>query len=88
MIDLKAGYGVHNPPFFPHKVNNGESFSVSLSLGFERRRFPEAEVHRMNSYLRKFGMKPSAPGRYPAADTLKSGVMRSALAAKRAVLGG
>ncbi len=85
--DLKPGFGVHNPPFFPHMVVNGPSMSVSLSIGFELRQFPVAEVHRMNAYLRKAGLEPSAPGAHPAMDNVKSTVMRYALRAKRSVLG-
>lgn len=86
-IHIEAGAGVHNPPFFPHKVVNGPTVSVSLSLGFEHKHLPDAQVHRMNLYLRKAGIHPSNPGQHPATDNLKCALIRQTLSAKRALLG-
>ncbi len=82
---LAPGVGVYQPPFFPHLITSGAQPSVSLSLPFQRRKFPEAEVHRMNAYLRRYGWKPNPPGVHPAVDELKSRFIRNALTVKRAV---
>ena len=86
-IDIQPGTGVHNPPFFPHKIINGPNVSISLSLGFEHKHLPNAQIHRMNLYLRKVGLHPSNPGKHPTADTLKCALIRKALTAKRTLLG-
>ncbi|MDE1177221.1 MAG: hypothetical protein PW789_11555 [Edaphobacter sp.] len=79
--------GVHQPPFFPHLITVGDSMSVSLSLGFRKAKFPEAEVYRMNSYLRKLGLTPNPPGSSQVVDGLKSAIIRPALRAKERFLG-
>jgi hypothetical protein len=79
--------GVHNPPFFPHWVEVGSTTSVSLSLGFEAVRSQEAEVYRMNSYMRKMGLKPNPPGSNVVVDHLKSAAIHRALQVKRVTLG-
>jgi hypothetical protein len=86
-FDISPGKGVFQPPFFPHLITTGPMLSVSLSFPFTRLRFPEAEVYRMNAYLRKYGFKPSRPGAHPAVDTLKSQFIRRALNLKRKVRG-
>ncbi len=86
-FDIGPRQGVFNPPFFPHIVKTGPHPSVSLSLGFTRLRFPEAELHRMNAYMRKLGWEPKPPGINPSRDRFKSVVIRSAVAVKRSVMG-
>jgi len=85
---LAAGDALFNPPFFPHLMTSGAQASVSLSLAYQRRCFPVAEVHRMNAYLRKMGLRPSAPGRHPTLDAIKSQTVRRTLWLKKSVLGG
>jgi hypothetical protein len=86
-FEIGPGEGVFNPPFFPHTVRTGPEPCVSLSLGFSRLRFPEAEVHRMNAYLRKLGCTPREPGARPKVDWLKSVTIRRAVSLKRSLLG-
>lgn len=86
-FDIGPGEGIFNPPFFPHLVTTGDRPSVSLSLGYQRRRFKQAEVRRMNAYLRKYGWTPSAPGNRPAIDGMKSQMVRRAMRLKRLVMG-
>jgi hypothetical protein len=84
---LKPGFGVHHPSFFPHNVQVGDQMSVSLSLGFQRAQFTEAEVYLLNAYLRKIGMNPRPPGVSRGLDAMKSAVARPAIRAKNTILG-
>ena len=84
---LTPGVGVHHPSFFPHNVKVGSQMSVSLSLGFQRAQFTEAEVYLLNAYLRKLGMNPRPPGVSRGLDAMKSAVARPAIRAKNTILG-
>jgi hypothetical protein len=84
---LEPGYGVHHPSFFPHNVRVGNEMSVSLSLGFQRAQFTEAEVYLLNAYLRKIGLHPTPPGINRGLDAVKSAVARPTIRAKNAILG-
>lgn len=69
---LLPGDGVHVPFTAPHWVVNGDDVSVSFSITFqtpESRR--KALVHKVNAYLRKTGMNPTPPGRFPMRDAFK-----------------
>jgi hypothetical protein len=87
VYELTEGQGIHNPPFFPHWVENGPNASISLSLGFDPIRSHESEVYRMNAYMRKLGLKPKPPGANVFVDQLKSVAIHRALQVKRATLG-
>jgi len=84
---LQPGTGVHHPSFFPHNVRVGGEMSVSLSLGFQRARFTEAEVSLLNAYLRKIGLRPTPPGVNRTVDAVKSAIARPTIRAKNAILG-
>lgn len=84
---LKPGFGVHHPSFFPHTVQVGSSVSVSLSLGFQRAQFTEAEVSLLNAYLRKIGLNPRPPGENRSLDAMKSAIARPTIRTKNAILG-
>jgi hypothetical protein len=84
---LTPGYGVHHPSFFPHTVQVGKNMSVSLSLGFQRAHFTEAEVSLLNAYLRKLGLNPRPPGVNRGLDAVKSAIARPTVMAKNAILG-
>lgn len=87
IFNLQPGYGVHHPSFFPHNVRVGKQVSVSLSLGFQRAQFTEAEVYLINAYLRKVGLHPTPPGVHRGLDAVKSAIARPTVRAKNAVLG-
>ncbi|MEO6803913.1 MAG: hypothetical protein ABI197_11800 [Granulicella sp.] len=84
---IGPGEGVHQPAFFPHLIEVRDHVSVSVSFIFLRTRFPRAEINRVNSYIRKAGLEPSAPGKRPIIDKLKCSTMRNALALKRTIKG-
>lgn len=86
-FQLKPGYGVHHPSFFPHNVRVGEHMSVSLSLGFQRAQLSEAEVYLLNAYLRKMGLHPTPPGINRSIDAMKSAIARPTVRARNAILG-
>lgn len=84
---LRAGTGVHHPSFFPHTVRVGDKMSVSLSLGFQRAQFTEAEVYLLNAYLRRIGLDPTPPGVNRGLDAVKSAIARPTIRTKNAILG-
>jgi hypothetical protein len=68
---LAPGNGVFNPAVFPHWLQNGNDISVSVSINFKRRFNAEIGAHRMNRYLRKLGINPTAPGKSDTLDRAK-----------------
>jgi hypothetical protein len=73
---LVPGNGVHQPVRAPHWVRNGKDYSVSLSINFCLQNCDlQAKVYQCNYYLRKFGMRPSPPGRSGWQDKVKSSVV-------------
>ncbi len=84
---MSEGFGIHHPSFFPHTVRVGSRMSVSLSLGFQRAQFTEAEVSLLNAYLRKLGLHPRPPGVNRSLDAVKSAIARPTIRAKNAILG-
>lgn len=72
-VDLGPGEGVHIPPCHPHWVQNGNEVSISLGILWysdvtARRR----HLYRMNSWLERVGLHPSAPGDSAMADSIKA----------------
>ena len=88
LFTIGPGQGVFQPPFFPHLITTGPEVSVSLSFPFAKLKFPEAEVYRMNAYMRKFGVTPKPVGKRPGVDRLKSSFVRHAMSLKRSMFGG
>jgi hypothetical protein len=70
--DVSPGVGVFNPATFPHWVRNADNVSVSVSINFKRVRNDSIGAYRANYYARKIGLHPTAPGRSPVVDRLKS----------------
>lgn len=72
-IALSAGEAVFVPVMAPHFVRNGPEPSVSLSITWRSEwSFAEADARAFNGFLRKLGLKPSAPGRWPATNRAKA----------------
>lgn len=73
---LQPGDGVYVRPNAPHYVVNGDSASVSLSITWRTPKTDRASaVHRANGRLRRFGLKPTPPGRRVRGDRLKQVVV-------------
>jgi hypothetical protein len=72
-VALAPGDAVYVPVKAPHWVRNGEAPSVSLSItwrsGWSLR---EGNAHGMNRLLRRAGLSPRAPRRFPADNRLKA----------------
>jgi hypothetical protein len=57
----------------PHHVRNGPEVSISLSITWRSDwSFAEADARAFNSVLRKVGVRPKAPGRFPAQNSAKA----------------
>ena len=80
---LEPGDGIYVPPYTQHKVINGPALSISLSVTWRSPSLAdEAKVLRANSYLRKVGLDPKAPGARSGVDKAKVSAMSAAARAK------
>lgn len=85
---LSPGDAVYVPVKAPHWVKNGPEVSVSFSITWRSEwSFREEYARRMNALLRKAGLSPASPKRYPHQNHLKSLGYR-AIAKARRVTGG
>jgi hypothetical protein len=72
-FDLAPGQAVHVPFMAPHWVRNGPQVSVSFSITWRSEwSYREEYAHRMNALLRKAGLSPARPKRYPHQNHVKS----------------
>jgi hypothetical protein len=70
---LKAGDGMFVPVMAPHWVKNGDAVSISFSVTWRSDwTYAVADAHAMNAVLRKTGLNPAFPGRYPAQNRTKA----------------
>lgn len=70
---LAPGAAVYVPVKAPHWVQNGPEVSVSLSVTWRSEwSYREAYARGMNAMLRKAGIEPRSPGRYPHQNHLKA----------------
>ena len=70
---LQAGEALFVPVMAPHFVRNGPESSVSLSITWRSDwSFAEADARAFNGLMRRAGLKPRAPGRYPAGNRAKA----------------
>ncbi len=80
--ELTAGHGVHFPSLAPHWVQNGDEVSISININYDlisiHRRMKR--IYRVNRMLRRFGMKPQAPGISPIRDAVKETVSNAGAA--------
>ncbi|HWU02974.1 MAG TPA: transcriptional regulator [Novosphingobium sp.] len=64
---IQPGEALFVPVMAPHFVRNGPEPSVSLSITWRSEwSFAEADAHAFNGVLRRLGITPSRPGRWPA----------------------
>ncbi len=83
-FDLAPGQAVHVPVKAPHWVRNGSEVSISLSVTWRSNwSYREAYARQMNRLLRRAGLSPSSPGRFPAQNHVKSFGYRALEKAKR-----
>lgn len=72
-FEMTPGVAVFVPVMAPHFVQNGPEVSVSISITWRSPwSYEEADARAFNGVLRRIGLKPSAPGRWPRRNTLKA----------------
>jgi len=72
-VELQAGEGVHIPPCHPHWVQNGSEVSVSLGiLWFSDVTARRRHLYRVNGWMERLGLRPTAPGSNALSDGIKS----------------
>ena len=72
-FELTPGLGLYVPVKAPHWVQNGPDVSISLSVTWRSEwSYHEADARGMNAVLRRGGVSPVAPGRFPAENRIKS----------------
>ena len=70
---LSPGEALFVPVMAPHHVRNGPVVSISLSITWRSEwSFAESDARALNGMLRRWGIRPKAPGRYPARNKTKS----------------
>ena len=75
---LAPGDALFVPVMAPHHVKNGPNPSISLSITWRSDwSFAEADARAFNSVLRKTGLRPKAPGRFPAQNGVKATAWRA-----------
>lgn len=77
-FNLAPGDGMHVPVMAPHWVKNGPDVSISFSVTWRSEwSYRAADAHAFNAVLRKTGISPSRPGRYPAQNSAKAYAWRA-----------
>jgi mannose-6-phosphate isomerase-like protein (cupin superfamily) len=72
-VSLSPGEAIYVPVKAPHWVQNGDAVSISLSITWRSEwSYREADARALNHVLRRRGLSPSAPARYPADNRAKS----------------
>lgn len=70
---LAPGEALFVPVMAPHFVRNGPQASVSLSITWRSEwSFAEADARAFNAALRRLGITPRRPGRWPARNLAKA----------------
>ncbi|VWX51405.1 transcriptional regulator [Novosphingobium sp. 9U] len=70
---IGPGEAVYVPVMAPHFVRNGPEPSVSLSITWRSEwSFAEADARAFNGLMRKWGMSPARPARWPASNRAKA----------------
>ncbi len=83
-FELAAGDGLYVPVMAPHWVQNGREVSVSFSVTWRSAfSYAEAEARGMNAILRRAGLSPRAPKRFPARNLMKSTAFRAVRKGRR-----
>lgn len=76
---LAPGDAVYVPVMAPHWVKVGARSAISLSITWRSEwSYKEAEARRTNAMLRRLGLSPKAPPRWPGSPSLKSFLWRGA----------
>ena len=85
-IALAPGEAVYVPVKAPHHVRNGPQLSVSLSVTWRSEwSYREQYAHGWNRAMRRIGLRPAPPRRFPADNHLKALAWRAAQRVRRPV---
>jgi hypothetical protein len=71
VLIMEPGMGVHIPVNAPHWLKNGDNISISVSINYHSYDSERAAIYRTNHYLRRIGLNPTPPFRFPVLDQLK-----------------
>ncbi len=72
-VAMDPGHAIYVPVMAPHWVKAGAKPSISLSITWRSEwSYREAEARMMNRFLRKLGLNPAAPPRWPGFASGKS----------------
>ncbi len=83
-LRLTPGDALYVPVKAPHWVQNGDAMSISLSVTWRSEwSYREADAHALNRLLRKAGLDPAMPARFPQQNHLKSIAWRGIQKARR-----
>lgn len=75
---LGPGDALYVPVMAPHFVRNGPASSISLSITWRSDwSFAEADARAFNRRLRRLGIEPRAPGRWPRSNQAKALAQRA-----------
>lgn len=75
---ISAGQALFVPVMAPHYVRNGPESSLSLSITWRSDwSFEEADARGLNRVLRRFGLAPAAPARWPGSNRAKAYAYRA-----------
>ena len=70
---LGPGDAVYVPVMAPHYVANGSEVSVSISITWRSSwSYAEADARAFNAMLRRIGLRPAAPRRWPKRNLAKA----------------
>ena len=70
---LEPGDALYVPVMAPHHVRNGPEPSISLSITWRSRwSYNEADARAFNHLMRRFGLQPGPPRRWPKQNRLKA----------------
>lgn len=87
-FELRPGEAIHVPVKAPHWVKNGPEVSISFSITWKSEwSYEEADARSLNRMLRKVGLDPAPPRRFPERNLAKSVAYRAAAKAARALKG-
>jgi hypothetical protein len=84
---MRPGTGVHSPVNTPHWLQNGNNVSVSLNINFQFHESAWENLFKANYYLRRAGLTPAPPGKFPLADSIKRRAYSAVQGLQRSVKG-
>lgn len=85
-VTIGPGEGIYVPVKAPHFVRNGPETSVSLSVTWRSEwSYREEQAHGLNAVLRKAGLDPAMPRRFPSQNLAKSVAYRALAKAGRVI---